>query len=67
MGLMKPYDVAPYDYGVFPLPEAVESHAIANGSFDHKNGRLFISIKDADKLTPYRKAPVFLVYKAGNN
>lgn len=67
MGLMQPHDVAPYDYGAFPIPNGIEGVGIANGSFDSHNNRLFISIRNADQVLPYKKTPLFLVYKVLNN
>lgn len=63
LGLMAPHDVEPYDYGLFPLPESIESVAITSGSFDKYNDRLFISIRNGDNLHAYNRAPLFLVYK----
>ncbi|MFD3396205.1 hypothetical protein ACE41R_05105 [Alteromonas macleodii] len=66
MGLKQAYDVAPYDYGLLRLPKEIKSVAIANGSFDSQNNRLFISIRNADQEISYKKAPLFLVYKVLN-
>ena len=48
------------------LPKEIKSVAIANGSFDSQNNRLFISIRNADQEISYKKAPLFLVYKVLN-
>jgi hypothetical protein len=62
-GLIKPYDVRPYDYGEFPTPFKDKRAMVSGGAYDHKSGMLYLSIPGADKLNKYLRPPVILAYK----
>ena len=59
-GKMKPYDVRPYAFGKFATPFTT-TKPINAATYDKKNKRLFIALKEADKVG-YSVKPIILVY-----
>lgn len=62
-GLIKSYDVRPYDYGEFPTPFKDKRAMVSGGAYDQDSGLLYLSIPGADKLNKYLRPPVVLVYE----
>jgi len=64
-GEMKPHDVRPYEYGIFPTPFAGSSHRLGGGAFDASTGRIYLTAQGADRQQGrYANPPVVMAYKA---
>jgi hypothetical protein len=64
-GEMKPYDVRPYEYGIFRTPFEGSSHRLGGGAFDASTGRIYLTAQGADrKQGRYANPPVVIAYKA---
>ncbi len=59
-GLLKPYEVRPYQHGPF---ETLSKAKITGGTFDEEKGLLYLSLKRGDTVEKYKRPPLFLVYK----
>ncbi len=63
-GRMQPYQVRPYEYGVFRSPFSSSSIQIGGGSFDPKTGRIFLTALKADRQQgQYENPPIVMVLK----
>tara|TARA_R110002012_G_scaffold124954_1_gene276206 strand:+ start:625 stop:1983 length:1359 start_codon:yes stop_codon:yes gene_type:complete len=62
-GLIKPYDVRPYDYGEFSTPFTDKRSMVGGAAYDESSGLLYLSFPGADKLNKYLRPPVILVYE----
>jgi hypothetical protein len=62
-GLIKPHEVMPYQYGVFPVPIPVPSKKIGGGTFDPGTGTMYITINSADREQgTYSRPPIIAAY-----
>ncbi|NTS78279.1 hypothetical protein HR060_15615 [Catenovulum sp. SM1970] len=62
-GIMQPYDVRPYSYGIFDVP--VDSQIqVSSGAYDPVSKRLFLSFKGGDQESLYNRPPLILTYKS---
>jgi len=67
-GEMKPYDVRPYEYGVFKTPFEGSTHRLGGGAFDPATGRIYLTAQKADRSQGrYVNPPVVMAYKAASN
>lgn len=69
-GAMNPYDVRPYDYGVFNAPyqfdyykQAPEFHEIRGGTYDAATGTIYLAIYDGGSFGTYERTPAIAAYK----
>jgi len=64
-GEMNPYDVRPYEYGIFRTPWEGPSHRLGGGTFDPSTGRIYLTAQGADRQQgTYANPPVVMAYKA---
>jgi hypothetical protein len=64
-GEVKPHDVRPYEYGVFPTPFASSSQTLGGGTFDASTGRIYLTAQKADREQgTYANPPIVMAYKA---
>ena len=62
-GLIHPYEVRPYDLGVFKTPFEASIQQIGGGSFDPNSGQLYLTILRADRAQGiYANPPVVTVF-----
>ncbi|WP_339899591.1 hypothetical protein [Paraglaciecola polaris] len=66
LGLLKSYDVRPYDYGEFTSPLANGKFGVGGAAFDPNTGLLYLSSPQADQLKKYSRPPLILVYEIFN-
>jgi len=73
-GTINPYDVRPYDYGVFNAPfqedyitQSPEFHSIVGGTFDETNQVMYLSIYDGASTGQFAKVPVIAAYNFGTS
>ncbi len=65
-GELAPYNVRPYDYGVFNVPFPTES--VSGGSYDPESGLLYLTLRRADnEQGNFKNPPIIAVYKIFNN
>jgi hypothetical protein len=63
-GELNPYDVRPYEYGIFQTPFEGPSHKLGGGAFDVSTGRIYLTAQGADREQgEYSNPPVVMVYK----
>jgi hypothetical protein len=64
-GEIQPYDVRPYEYGIFRTPFADASYKLGGGAFDAAAGRIYLTAQRADRQQgTYTNPPVVMAYKA---
>jgi len=67
-GEMEPYDVRPYEYGIFKTPFEGSTHRLGGGTFDPATGRIYLTAQKADREQGrYANPPVVMAYKASSN
>ena len=74
-GIIEPYDVRPYDHGVFEVPfqyddyySEPEFHPIVGGDFDADSGILYLTIFDGGASgSPYQKNPAIVAYSISSS
>jgi hypothetical protein len=63
-GEIDPYEVRPYEYGVFRTPFQDSSHELGGGAFDPLRGRIYLTAQRADrKQGTYANPPVVMAYE----
>jgi hypothetical protein len=64
-GELKPYELRPYEYGIFNTPFTSPHHPkIGGGTFDEEAGILYLSLSGADTSQGiYERPPVIIAYK----
>lgn len=63
-GLMKSYEVRPYDYGIFNIPIPLQKNSVSSGSYDPVNKRLYLSVRGGDTIGRYARPPLIITYKS---
>jgi len=73
-GSMQPYDVRPYDYGVFNAPfqenifAGTQRHnPIIGGAYDSATGLLYLTIGGGESTSQFGNKPLVVVYKINNS
>ncbi|MFW5692628.1 MAG: hypothetical protein ACOCWL_00285 [Thermoguttaceae bacterium] len=63
-GEREPYDVRPYEYGVFDTPFKATSCQLGGGTFDPSTGRIYLTAQKADREQGlYANPPVIMAYE----
>jgi hypothetical protein len=62
-GTLQPWQVQPYDVWNFTLPNAAPGSQIGGVAFDVSTGRVYVSVVNADNVTPYTNLPLIEVFQ----
>lgn len=65
-GIKKPYEVKPYEYGKFNIPNWSPYHLISWGSYDSVKNILYLNLPKAHKQWAYSNIPVIHAFKINN-
>jgi hypothetical protein len=64
-GEVQPYEVLPYEHGIFQTPFAGSSAKLGGGAFDASTGRIYLTAQQADRQQgTYANPPVVMAYQA---
>jgi hypothetical protein len=62
---MEPYEVRPYEHGIFRTPFEGQTHKLGGGAFDASTGRIYLTAQKADRQQGrYANPPVVMAYRA---
>jgi hypothetical protein len=64
-GTLDPWEVRPYDYGIFDT--IGNTNTLSSAYYDADDDLLYISLKNGDPIPTYDKPPLFLAYRLNPN
>jgi hypothetical protein len=67
-GELEPYEVRPYEYGIFRTPFEGSAHKLGGGTFDPSTGRIYLTAQGADREQgEYSNPPVVMVFEVAGS